>query len=101
MKQELKNVKVYDLDWSTSSLSVDQKLAMGKAAASMVKEKLATKEENAEMKEFDTREPDFLIKGEDREMKDIPFRVPPSEEVPDAVLEGMQDVVVAAADSST
>ena len=65
--------KVHELDWSTISLS-EQKLDIGKAGVKMkdldMKEGVKTdepriKEENKEMKEFGTREPDLIIKGED------------------------------------
>lgn len=92
--------KVHELDWSTTSLS-EQKLEIGKAGVKMKDSNIEggvktdeprIKEENKEMKEFGTREPDLMIKGEDTkdvEMKDMTFRPVPSKEVPDAV----QDVV--------
>lgn len=93
--------KVHELDWSTTSLS-KQKLEIGKAGnkmkASDMKEGVKTdepriKEENKGMKKFGTREPDLMIKGEDTkkdvEMEDMAFRPVPSEEVQDAVQDGI------------
>jgi hypothetical protein len=70
--------KVDGLDWSTTSLS-EQKLEIGKAGIKMkdsdTKEGVKTDEprikgENKEMKEFGTREPDLMIKGEDTKKGD-------------------------------
>jgi hypothetical protein len=70
--------KVHELDWSTISLS-EQKLDIGKAGVKMkdsdMKEGVKTeepriKEEDKEMKEFGTREPDLMIKGEDTKKGD-------------------------------
>ena len=73
---------------------------MSKDDVSKSEKKEVIKEENTEMKELGTNEQDLLIKVEDSEMKDIPFRVPLSEEVPDAVLDGMQGVDVKSVDGS-
>ncbi|PMD61971.1 uncharacterized protein K444DRAFT_628005 [Hyaloscypha bicolor E] len=70
--------KVHGLDWSTTSLS-EQKLEIGKAGVKIkdsdMKEVAKTDEprikgENKEMKEFGTREPDLMIKGEDTKKGD-------------------------------
>jgi len=99
--------KVHELDWSMTSLS-EQKLKIGKAGVKMkhsdMKEGVKTnepriKEKNREMKEFGMREPDLMIKGEDPkkdiemkdiEMEDMAFCPIPSEEVQDAVQDGVR-----------
>jgi hypothetical protein len=104
MNKELKNVKVHELDWSTSSLSDEQKSAM-KVNISNTKKEPVVKEENTEMKEFGTREPDLLIKGEEEEeeeeeIKDIPPSASTSEKVPDEVMDALQGVDVTPAGNS-
>ncbi|KAE9365917.1 hypothetical protein N431DRAFT_446148 [Stipitochalara longipes BDJ] len=85
MRKELKRVKAYDLEWSTTSLSEEHN--------EQYQEESVVKEEIAEMKGFCTREPDFMIKGEDTnkylEMKDIPVQSTPTKEVPDGVMDAL------------